>query len=101
MFEPLYKRVVPVPELFVMQFSDYKEIEIVLEDAKESFYKDTFRGSIRVALISRNMELPCEILTVITSKYNNLEKAAAFVDRLAENERFLIDSLAECTVEIL
>ncbi len=101
MFEPLYKRVVPIPELLVALFPDYKKIEVVLEDAKESFYKDTLRGAIRVTLIPRNMELPCEILTVITPKVNSLDKAAAFVDRLAENERFLIDSLEGCTIKIL
>lgn len=99
MSEPLYRRVVPIPERLAMWFPDYREIETVVEDVRESFYRDYLRGAIRVTLIPRSMEIPCEILVAITPRYDSLEKVAAFADRLAENEQFLTDSLEGAIVE--
>ena len=96
---PLYKKVIPIPEQLKENFLDYKEIEVVLEDVNESFYRDTLRGAIRVTLIPNKMEIPCEIMTVVSGKYPSLEEVFAFVDRLAANEKFLIDSLEGCVTK--
>lgn len=100
MAEPLYRKEVEIPEEVREQYLSYRCIELVLGDLSPSFFGDYANCGIRVTLVPRTNSMPHEILAILSRKHKpDTESLTKYVDALARNERFLIDTLNDRVVE--
>src|SRR3989338_11021050 len=100
MTEPLYRKEVEIPEEVRGQYLSYRCIEIVLGDLSPSFFGDYANCGIRVTLVPRTNSMPHEILSILSRKHGpSTEGLIQYVDSLAENRKFLIDTLNGRIVE--
>lgn len=96
----LYSKEVKIPEEVREFYLDYNGIEIALGGIDESFFKEHANGTVIINLVPKKNGKPYQVLAMLSRLHEpDIESLTQYVDALAGNERFLIDTLAKRVVE--
>ena len=95
----IYSKEVEIPEEIKRQYPDYKHIEVVLGGVDESFFKEYANGTVMIVLAPKKDGEPYQMLVMLSRLHDpDIESLTQYVDAIAGNERFLIDTLTKRVV---